>query len=99
MGKKVDLPERVNTDLRKIASQYDVAKIVLFGSRARGDNQAKSDVDIAVYGCRDFTNFYFDVEEKVWTLLTFDIVNMDNDVSEELKREIKRDGVVIYEKI
>lgn len=99
MGKKVDLPERVNVDLRKIASQYDVAKIVLFGSRARGDNQAKSDVDIAVYGCRDFTNFYFDVEEKVWTLLTFDIVNMDNDVSEELKREIKRDGVIIYEKI
>ena len=99
MGKKVDLPERVNVDLRKIASQYDVAKIVLFGSRARGDNQAKSDVDIAVYGCRDFTNFYFDVEEKVWTLLTFDIVNMDNDVSEELKQEIKRDGVIIYEKI
>ena len=99
MGNKVDLPERVNVDLRKIASQYDVAKIVLFGSRARGDNQAKSDVDIAVYGCRDFTNFYFDVEEKVWTLLTFDIVNMDNDVSEELKREIKRDGVIIYEKI
>ncbi|MBQ1613637.1 MAG: nucleotidyltransferase domain-containing protein [Selenomonas sp.] len=99
MGKKVDLPERVNVDLRKIASQYDVAKIVLFGSRARGDNQAKSDVDIAVYGCRDFTNFYFDVEEKVWTLLTFDIVNMDNDVSEELKREIIRDGVTIYEKI
>jgi len=99
MGKKVDLPERVNVDLRKIASQYDVAKIVLFGSRARGDNQAKSDVDIAVYGCRDFTNFYFDVEEKVWTLLTFDIVNMDNDVSEELKREIIRDGVIIYEKI
>ena len=99
MGKKVDLPERVNVDLRKIASQYDVAKIVLFGSRARGDNQAKSDVDIAVYGCSDFTNFYFDVEEKVWTLLTFDIVNMDNDVSEELKREIKRDGVIIYEKI
>ena len=57
MGKKVDLPERVNVDLRKIASQYDVTKIVLFGSRARGDNQAKSDVDIAVYGCRDFTNF------------------------------------------
>ena len=99
MGKKVDLPERVNVDLRKIASQYDVDKIVLFGSRARGDNQAKSDVDIAVYGCRDFTNFYFDVEEKVWTLLTFDIVNMDNDVSEELKREIIRDGVIIYEKI
>ena len=27
-----------------------VDKLVLFGSRARGDNQEKSDIDIAVYG-------------------------------------------------
>ena len=71
----------------------------MFGSRSRGDNSEKSDVDIAVYGCRDFVNFKLDVEEKVWTLLTFDIVNMDNEISEELAGEIRRDGVVIYEKI
>ena len=71
----------------------------MFGSRARGDNSDKSDVDIAVYGCSDFVNFKLDVEEKVWTLLTFDIVNMDNEISEELAGEIRRDGVVIYEKI
>ena len=29
----------------------------------------------------------------------FDIVNMDNEISEELAGEINRDGVVIYEKI
>lgn len=71
----------------------------MFGSRARGDNHDKSDVDIAVYGCEDFVRFSLDVEDEVWTLLKFDVVNMDGNVSEELKKEILRDGVVIYEKI
>lgn len=95
----MNLPEKVKTDLIELAQHYDVKKILLFGSRARGDNGEKSDVDIAVYGCRDFTNFAFDVDENVWTLLTFDIVDMDEDISDELKREIKRDGVIIYEKV
>ena len=95
----MNLSDRIIADLKKLALEYDVVKIILFGSRARGDNSDKSDVDIAVYGCSDFVNFKLDVEEKVWTLLTFDIVNMDNEISEELAGEIKRDGVVIYEKI
>ncbi|MBE6102466.1 MAG: nucleotidyltransferase domain-containing protein [Selenomonas sp.] len=95
----MNLSDRIIADLEKLALEYGVVKIILFGSRSRGDNSEKSDVDIAVYGCRDFVNFKLDVEEKVWTLLTFDIVNMDNEISEELAGEIKRDGVVIYEKI
>ena len=95
----MNLNDRIIADLKKLALEYGVAKIILFGSRARGDNSDKSDVDIAVYGCSDFVNFKLDVEEKVWTLLTFDIVNMDNEISEELAGEIRRDGVVIYEKI
>ena len=95
----MNLSDRIIADLEKLALEYGVVKIILFGSRSRGDNSEKSDVDIAVYGCRDFVNFKLDVEEKVWTLLTFDIVNMDNEISEELEGEIKRDGVVIYEKI
>jgi len=95
----MNLSDRIIADLKKLALEYEIAKIILFGSRARGDNSDKSDVDIAVYGCSDFVNFKLDVEEKVWTLLTFDIVNMDNEISEELAGEIRRDGVVIYEKI
>lgn len=95
----MNLPIRIKLDLTNLARKYDVDKILLFGSRAREDNGEKSDVDIAVYGCHDFTNFSFDVEEKVWTLLTFDVVDMDKDISDELKSEINRDGVVIYEKV
>jgi len=39
------------------------------------------------------------VEEKVDTLLTFDIVNMNESPSAELVAEILRDGVILYEKI
>ena len=94
----MNLNDRIIADLKKLALEYGVSKIILFGSRARGDNSDKSDVDIAVYGCSDFVNFKLDVEEKVWTLLTFDIVNMDESISGELAGEIRRDGVVIYEK-
>ena len=68
-----------------------------FGSRARGDNTERSDVDIAVYG-GDFDAFYWDIREKVHSLLMFDIVEADHQISEELENEIKKDGVVIYEK-
>ena len=54
-------------------------------------------IDIAVYG-GDFDNFYWDVKEKVNSLLMFDIVQADSSVSNELKKEIQKDGVVIYEK-
>lgn len=45
-----------------------------------------------------FDNFYWDVKEKVNSLLMFDIVQADSSVSNELKKEIQKDGVVIYEK-
>lgn len=92
------LPKRVEQDLIKVAKQCKINKMILFGSRARGDNSERSDIDIAVSG-GDFMKFYYDVEEYVWTLLSFDIVNIDKHISDELKSEIERDGVVLYEKI
>ena len=59
----------------------------------------KSDIDLAVYDCTNFRDFSFSVDEKIMTLLQFDIVNMNADVSEELRKEIERDGIIIYEKI
>lgn len=87
------------SQVAELAEQYHVEKIVLFGSRARRTHLEKSDIDLAVYGCKNFNDFYFDTQEKVWTLLNFDLVDMEQRVSEELRQEIERDGVVIYEKI
>lgn len=91
-----NLPERVKRELTAFAKTHYVKKIVLFGSRARGSHSDRSDIDIAVYG-GDFEAFYYDVREKTHSLLSFDIIDADNCISEELKQEIERDGVVIYE--
>ncbi len=92
--------QKIYGQLAALGKQYAVEKIVLFGSRARGTNERKSDIDIAVYGCKNFRGFYFDVNEKVDTLLEFDVVDMDQKgISSELINEIERDGVLLYEKI
>ena len=39
-----------------------------------------------------------DVDEKVPTLLKFDIVNLDGAVQNELHESIEKEGLIIYEK-
>lgn len=94
---KYNLPDRVLRELSSFAKESSVTKIILFGSRARGTNTERSDIDIAVYG-GDFDDFYWNVKEKIHSLLMLDIVQADGSISDELKQEIEKDGVVIYEK-
>ena len=92
--------EDVYRQIIEIAEKNKVGKIVLFGSRARGNNQAKSDIDLAVYGCRDFPKLVEELNEELWSLLQLDIINMDDaNISEELVKEIERDGVELHDKI
>lgn len=93
----VHLPQRVMRELGEFAKKRSIDKVVLFGSRARGTHSERSDVDLAVYG-GDFDGFYFDVKEEIHSLLSFDMIEADDKVSEELRTEIERDGVPIYEK-
>ena len=44
-----DLPERVVKDIVTFAKRYSVRKVILFRSRARGNNTERSDIDIAVW--------------------------------------------------
>lgn len=95
---KYNLSDRILRELSFLAHKYSVTKIVLFGSRAAGHKyQNESDIDIAVYG-GEFDRFYWDVKEKIHSLLMFDIVQADVAISDELKQEIEKDGVTIYEK-
>ena len=94
--KEINIPGRLLRDIVTFAKKNDISKITLFGSRARGTHFEKSDIDIAVEG-GDFDAFYFDVQNKAHSLLEFDIVRYDETTSEELREEIEKDGVVIYE--
>lgn len=91
--------KQVYLQIAQIAQRYSPEKVVLFGSRARGTNREKSDIDLAVYGCDSFGKLYDALNEELWSLLTLDIIDMRKDISPELQQEIMRDGVTLYEKI
>ena len=81
-----------------LAKAYDVDKVILFGSRARGDNRERSDIDLAVSG-GNYVEFALAVDEDTPTLLMFDVVCLDKLLSAELRAAIEREGVLLYEKI
>ena len=94
---KAYLPNRVLNTIRLFAEKHKVQKVILFGSRARGTHTERSDIDIAGVG-GDFDAFYWDIKENTHSLLMFDIVNMDESTSDDLREEIEKDGIMIYEK-
>ena len=94
----MDLRADVRDSIIELARRYGIAQVILFGSRARGDNHERSDIDLAVRG-GDVIRFSLAVDEDVPTLLMFDVVNLDQSVQPELLAAIKKDGVSLYEKV
>ena len=84
--------------IRQLAQKYGIEKVILFGSRARGDYSRVSDIDLAICG-GDRVRFALDVDEETFTLLKYDVVDLDASVQKELRDSIAQEGIVIYEKI
>lgn len=83
--------EQVIREICEIAKKYKVEKVILFGSRARGDFHRASDIDLAVKG-GDFADFSLDVDEETSTLLMFDFVDLNQSIQQELRENIEREG-------
>ena len=94
----MNLPDNVKEKVIELAQKYRIKKVILFGSRARGDNWERSDIDLAISG-GDRVRFALDVDEIeiVSTLLMFDVVDLDEPCNEELLESIQQDGIVLYE--
>ena len=98
--KDTGIRESVVEEICSLARKHRIKRVLLFGSRARGDYQEKSDIDLAVYGCQDFLEFSCQLEEELWSLLRLDLIDMNSiSVSKGLIDEIERDGVVLYEAV
>lgn len=87
----------VMEEIIKAAQNNRIKKLIIFGSRARGDFKETSDIDIAVSG-GDFNVFVQDMEETS-TLLKFDLIDLDSPIENNLLESIRREGRVIYEEI
>lgn len=84
--------------IASVGAQHDVARIVLFGSRAPGDNGARSDVDPAVFDLPESEEAAFlDGIDELPTMLKFDVMLVRPYTSPVLLDEIKRNRVILYE--
>lgn len=82
-----------------IGYQFGAKRIVLFGSRARGDARPRSDVDLAIYDLPEQAwSDFEDAIDALPTLLTFDLVDMNQPISTELRANIERDGINLMTK-
>lgn len=91
--------EDVYRQIGRFAADAGAKRVVLFGSRARGDNLPTSDIDLAVEGCDRFDALNDSLQNDLWSLLKLDVINLDGPVSPALRAEIERDGKVLYEKV
>ena len=91
--------EHVYNQIREICAEERATRVMLFGSRARGTAEEKSDIDLAVWGCPDFPHLEDRLDNELWSLLQLDIVNMDESSSHELLEEVLKDGKVLYEEV
>ncbi len=89
------LAKKVIDGIFDVARKNNIKKILLFGSRARGDYGRASDIDLAASG-EDIVGFKQDLEEKVPTLLTFDVVDLNTNLSTDFRKTIENEGKLIY---
>ena len=95
----MNLSESIINEIIDISQKYyGINKVVLFGSRARGDNEVKSDIDLAIYCDGDLSLFIEEIENTTHTLLEFDFSNMNNIVDDFFIEQVEKEGIVLYEK-
>lgn len=90
--------EQVYAQIAEFARDAGARRVLLFGSRARGTYQPRSDIDLAVESCPNFLALEERLQEELWSLLRLDVINLDDNISDSLRAEINRDGKVLYEK-
>ena len=93
-----NLDKRLEREIVSAAKKFRVKKLILFGSRARGTNHERSDIDLAASG-GDISNFAETLDNELDTLLPFDVINLDDKLSEDFQAEIDRDGIILYEEL
>ncbi len=94
------IPEPVRRIVARLSAEPSVRRVTLFGSRARGDARARSDVDLAVEAplatAQDWQRVA-DIIEDADTLLSIDVIRVE-EAPEDLQRRIQAEGRTLYER-
>ena len=94
------LDNSIVSRIQELGRNYRIRKIVLFGSSARGEHKSISDIDLAVFPLPEFEGkgrFCAEIDD-LNSLLKVDVVFVNVDTEQTLIDNIRKDGVVLYER-
>jgi predicted nucleotidyltransferase len=86
--------------VEQLARYPEVVRVWLFGSRARGDQRERSDIDLAIEAPTASRRTWLDLcreVEDAETLLWVDLIRVE-ETTPALARRIRREGRVLYER-
>jgi predicted nucleotidyltransferase len=98
---KYGLKESVLQDIISVFCKYSkIEKVLLYGSRAKGNYKNGSDIDLTLIGkdinIQDLNKIYLELDE-LYLPYNFDISIFDKIKNKDLVDHINRIGIIIYE--
>lgn len=92
--------DKIIKQIKMLSAKYHAARLILFGSRARGDHHERSDYDFALWGLGDKQRALLQdvVENDLDTLYTVDLVFVDDKTNAALLHNIKKDGILLMDR-
>ena len=102
MPESLGLSQRIVESLLETFSRYPkVERVIIYGSRSRGDYRPGSDIDLAVIAPEmrfdEFSRFWNEVDELP-IAFNIDLLHLDSLKNQALKEMIEDSGKTIYEK-
>lgn len=96
------LPPETLTKIRCVFTDHpNVQKVVLYGSRAKGNYKTGSDIDLTMFGStlthKDLLSISSALDDLLLPYL-IDLSIFDHLTHEDLREHIQKVGVVVYEK-
>lgn len=93
------IPNVLETLVTSLSAFDEVKSVILFGSRAYGDADPRSDVDLAISAPRMNHRRWLNMKllaEEAPTLLSITLVRLEDSPS-ELRERVLKEGIVLYE--
>lgn len=99
--KKIHLPQKTIDRLIKIFSTYpEIEKVIVFGSRAMGNEKPGSDVDLAISGLKVTSELVGKIhsylEEETLFPYFFDCLHFETLTNPDLRSHILEYGKILY---
>ena len=99
METKIYTVDELKSIISPIAEKYQVSRVYLFGSFARGDYDEQSDIDIRIEkgklkGMFALCGFYTEVSEALERKVE---VHTTESMTQEFLERIKKDEILLYE--